>query len=319
MSFDTTPAHFASSGDPVLDRRYEWARAAFHEGDAAAAAEILDQTVAQNYGFLAAWHLFGRAQESLGRHEEAAAAWRHCLDLDPQDRLGVKLDLARIGALPAEEATSEAFSGALFDTYADRFDDHLTQSLHYNAPALLHDALKACCTNAGRPFRFATVYDLGCGTGLMGEVLREAAFFLAGCDVSAGMVARADAKRRSGGLPLYDKLAVAELTDFLKSRPDGAAGLVVAADVFVYLGELRPVLMQSARVLMPGGMLAFTVQSHDGPGVVVGEDRRFAHAQSWLRERLDEAGFDILAFDAVSTRQDRGKPVPGMLVVAMRR
>lgn len=312
-------AHFASSGDPVLDRRYEWARAAFDEGDAAAAAEILDQTVAQAYGFLAAWHLFGLAQEALGRHEEAATAWRHCLDLDADDRLGVKLDLARIGALPAEEATSEAFSGALFDSYANRFDDHLTQSLHYNAPALLHEALRACCDNAGRPFRFAAVYDLGCGTGLMGEVLREAATFLAGCDISAGMVARADAKRGAGGLPLYDKLAVAELTDFLKSRPDGAADLVVAADVFVYLGELRPVLMQSARVLAPGGLLAFTVQSHEGEGVVVGEDRRFAHAQGWLRERLDEAGFSILAFDAVSTRQDRGAPVPGFLVVAERR
>ena len=57
----------------------------------------------------------------------------------------------------------------------------------------------------------------------------------------------------------------------------------------------------------------------EGEGVVVGEDRRFAHAQGWLRTRLDEAGFTILAFDAVSTRQDRGAPVPGFLVVAERR
>ena len=39
--------HFASSGDPVLDRRYGRAKAALEDGDPQAAVEILDQTVAQ--------------------------------------------------------------------------------------------------------------------------------------------------------------------------------------------------------------------------------------------------------------------------------
>ena len=43
--------------------------------------------------------------------------------------------------MSAEDATSENFSGTLFDTYAERFDSHLVESLHYNAPALLKDAL----------------------------------------------------------------------------------------------------------------------------------------------------------------------------------
>ena len=67
------------------------------------------------------------------------------------------------------------------------------------------------------------------------------------------------------------KLAVAGLTSFLTSRPDQSADLVIAADVFVYLGELSAVFAQSARVLKPEGLLAFTVQSHAGDGVIVGE------------------------------------------------
>jgi predicted TPR repeat methyltransferase len=311
-------AHSASSGDPTLDRRFAWAEAAFKEGDAQACVEILDQTLAQAYHFTAAWHLYGLAQEALGHREEAATAWRQCLDLDPNDHFGARLDLARIGAMAAEDATSENFSGTLFDTYAERFDSHLTQALHYNAPALLKTALARICDNAGRPLRFDTILDLGCGTGLMGEAIREETGFLAGCDLSPRMIERARAKMRADGSPLYDKLAVAGLTAFLTSRPDACADLVIAADVFVYLGELGPAFAQSARVLKRGALFAFTVQSHDGDGVVVGADRRFAHAEEWLRQRLEEAGFTSVVVEPASTRQDRGAAVPGLLVVATR-
>ncbi|MCO5091770.1 methyltransferase domain-containing protein [Bosea sp. (in: a-proteobacteria)] len=319
MTDPGSTTHFASSGDPVLDRRYGWAEAALKDGDARAAVDILDQTLAEAYHFAAGWHLYGLAQEALGHQEEAATAWRQCLDLDPDDPFGARLDLARIGALPAEQATLEHFSGALFDAYADRFDSHLTQTLHYNAPDLLKAALIRCCSNAGRPFRFDIVYDLGCGTGLMGEAIHEQSGFIAGCDLSPRMIERARNKMAPDGTPLYDKLSVAGLTDFLASRPDHSADLVIAADVFVYLGDLAPCFAQSARVLEPGGLFAFTVQSHDGEGVVVGGDRRFAHAEAWLRERLTDAGLTPLCVEPASVRQDRGAPVPGLLVVAQKR
>jgi predicted TPR repeat methyltransferase len=313
----TTP--FASSGDPVLDRCYGRAEAALKDGDAQAAVEILDRTLAQAYHFSAAWHLYGRAQEALGHQEEAATAWRQCLDLDPEDHCGARLDLARIGALPAEQATSEHFSGAPFDAYADRFDSHPTQTLHEQTPDLMKAALIRCCSNAGRPFRFDTVYDLGCGTGLMGEAIHEQSGFIAGCDLSARMIERARTKTAPDGTALYDKLAVAGLTDFLASRPDHSADLVIAADIFIYRGELAPCFAQSARVLEPGGLLAFTVQSHDGEDVAVGEDQRFAHAEAWLRERLTDAGLTAICVEPASIRQDRGVPVPGLLVVAEKR
>jgi predicted TPR repeat methyltransferase len=318
MTEKGSTTHSASSGDPTLDRRYAWAEAALKDGDAAAAVEILDQTLAQAYHFTAAWHLYGQAQEALGRNEDAATAWRQCLDLDPNDHFGARLDLARIGAMPAEAATSENFSGVLFDGYAERFDSHLVESLHYNAPALLKDALARIQHNAGKPMRFDVVYDLGCGTGLMGEVIRAETGFLAGCDLSPRMVERARVKLTTAGAPLYDKLAVAGLTSFLASRPDQSADLVIAADVFVYLGELSAVFAQSGRVLKRGGVLAFSVQSHAGDGVIVGDDRRFAHAESWLRQRLDEAKLSVIAVEPASTRQDRGVAVPGLLVVAQK-
>jgi predicted TPR repeat methyltransferase len=172
------------------------------------------------------------------------------------------------------------------------------------------------CQQAERPLQFETVYDLGCGTGLMGAAIRGETRFLAGCDLSPRMIEQARAKRQSDGQPLYDKLATAGLTAFLASRPDASADLVIAADVFVYLGDLAPVFAQSARVLTRSGLLAFTVQSHDGDGVIVGADRRFAHAEAYLREALGAAGFTSIGIEAASTRVDRGLPVSGALVLA---
>ncbi|MGO4667140.1 methyltransferase [Bosea sp. 2YAB26] len=312
------PRFSTSSGDPRLDRRYEWAAAALSEGDAATAVDLLDQTLGEAPGFVAAWHLYGKAKAKLGSKEEAAEAWRQCLVLDDADHLGARLDLARIGAIPAELAASDAFSGRLFDEYAERFDSHLVESLSYHGPALLKDALARACAAQNRALSFAMTLDLGCGTGLMGEAIRAETEFLAGCDLSARMIEKARAKSRDDGGPLYDKLAVAGLVEFLASRRDASADLVIAADVFVYLGELAPAFAQTARVLTATGLVAFTVQDHDGEDVIVGEDRRFAHGERWLRRQLSEARLTPLLLEAASTRKDRGKPVPGLVVVAAR-
>ncbi len=84
------------------------------------------------------------------------------------------------------------------------------------------------------------------------------------------MIAKARAKN------LYDRLAVADLLDFLAAEPAESADLAVAADVFVYVGDLDPVFAASARVLEPDGLFAFTAQSlGEGAGFHVGEDLRF--------------------------------------------
>ena len=40
---------------------------------------------------------------------------------------------------------------------------------------------------------------------------------------------------------LYDRLVAADLVEFLHGEPAVSADLAVAADVFVYIGDLEPV------------------------------------------------------------------------------
>jgi predicted TPR repeat methyltransferase len=83
------------------------------------------------------------------------------------------------------------------------------------------------------------------------------------------------------------------------------------------LPERKPaVFREAARILAREGFLAFTVQAHEGAGIVLGEDARYAHGEPYLRSALDAAGLDPVVLEAVSTRMDRGEPVPGYLVVA---
>jgi predicted TPR repeat methyltransferase len=130
-----------------------------------------------------------------------------------------------------------------------------------------------------------------------------------GVDLSPKMLAKA---RRTS---LYDRLHEADLAGFLDSLGEGAADLVTAADVFVYLAALDAVFRNVRRVLRRDGLFAFTVQADEGEGFALGEDSRFAHGGPYLRDLAAVAGFEIVLFEAVSTREDRGEPVPGFVMV----
>jgi predicted TPR repeat methyltransferase len=301
---------FRSSGDLRADRRYEYARAAFDEGDPAAAADLARQVLELAPGFAVAHALLGRALIALGETEAAVSPFEQALALEPDDALGVRLDLARLGRVPAEAAITQGYVRALFDDYAPTFERHLVKNLSYCGPDLLADALRRAASKRFRPFRFGRALDLGCGTGLMGEALAGVCETLEGVDLSPRMLAKA-AKTRA-----YAALHEAELGSFLADCPDGSAELIVAADVFVYIADLAPIFRESARILTRDGFLAFTVQAHEAEGVALGEDARYAHGAAYLRGALGAAGFDTVLFEDVSTRMDRGEPVPGLLVVA---
>ena len=66
-------------------------------------------------------------------------------------------------------------------------------------------------------------------------------------------------------------LTVGEIADVSRRRGERKAHyhLVIAADVFVYIGDLAAVCAAVARVLAPDGLFGFTVETHEGEGVIV--------------------------------------------------
>ena len=62
-----------------------------------------------------------------------------------------------------------------------------------------------------------------------------------------------------------------------RARTIGCADLVIAADSLPYMPDLAPLSREVARVLDEGGLFAFTVETHDGDGVILRETLRYAH------------------------------------------
>jgi predicted TPR repeat methyltransferase len=293
-----------SSGDPLMDRRLEWARGLMEAGDAEGAAALLAETTAAAPDFLAAWFALGEASAQSGAVNDAAAAFRRVLALDPADRLGAGLRLTRLGGQPA--AMPAAYVRALFDQYAPRFDRELLDHLSYRGPAVLLAAIDAV---AGATTDFDRVLDLGCGTGLMGVAIRPRAGELVGVDLSPAMLAEARAKA------LYDRLTAADLMDFFADEAR-TFDLIVAADVLVYFPDLTPLLAAAGRVLTAGGLFAFTLERGSEPAL--GAGLRYAHSEGHLRAAAAAAGLGVRHLAAVSTRYEKGRPVEGLVAVLSR-
>jgi len=300
---------FLSSGDMIADRRFEFARDLQLKGDLVAAADLFAQAVELAPNFASAWFTLGEIREQLGQHDEAIAAFHQARAADSDDRHGASLRLMRLGAEQLSDMP-QAYVQALFDQYAPRFETSLVGDLGYRGPALLFRAVLAVRAAARKPAFFKRAIDLGCGTGLAATAFAKEVDRFTGIDLSPRMIERA---RATGH---YAELEVADMVQGLRSKPDASADLILAADAMVYVADLAPVLAEVSRVLAPCGLLAFTVETHRGEGVVIGGGLRYAHSAPYVRASVEAAGLKLSQCEDLSARNEDDVPAPGLVVVA---
>jgi len=302
---------FVTSGNMTADRRYEFAQQYFKRGDLDAAADVMAQAVELAPHFAAAWFALGEINDARGKREEAIAAFKKARDHDREDRHGASLHLMRLGA-EQMGAMPEAYVRTLFDQYAPEFNRALLETLNYRGPRVLRDAVREALKREGREEQFRRAIDLGCGTGLAARAFARTANEIVGYDISPGMIEQARQ------LQLYDHLAVADMVQALRGEADASADFVFSADAVVYLADLVPLVTEVARVLSVGGLLACTLETHEGEGVILGAGLRYAHSAAYIADTLTQAGLTQLHAARVSTRDESGVPVPGLVVVANR-
>ncbi len=250
----------------------------------------------------AAHHGLGLAFERLGRAEEAQESYREALRLKP-DAAGIFFDLAASAGGPPPTRAPAEYVASLFDRYAANFDAHLVDRLRYRTPDHLLRAVEAAGLSSD-----LDVLDLGCGTGLCGQIFRHRARTLTGVDLSAQMV---EAARQRG---IYDHLAVGEISETLRGRP-ASFDLILAADVFVYVGDLSGIFADAQRALRPGGLFAFSVEAHDGDGYVLRPTRRYAHSLGQIEDLASKNALLKLRADRAVLRTDDEKDVEGWVLV----
>src|SRR5471032_1350451 len=265
-----------------------------------------DRAIALRPRYPLAHQYRGNALRSLGRDADAIAAYREAL-AQGADAQHITYVLAAFGDADMPTGAPDDYVKTLFDNYADHFDRHLLDTLAYRTPALLDAAIRRHVAGDA-----LDTLDLGCGTGLFAPYLREYSRTLDGVDLSPKML---DKARRRG---VYDQLACAELGAFLAAQ-NGRYDLIVAADVFVYIGDLAPVFAQVHRVLRPHGGFCFSVEaSQDEEEVALGSSRRYAHSLPYLRRLADAHGFELLEAERQAGRRENDVDVMSYAVYLRR-
>ena len=252
----------------------------------------------------------GREEEELAVHQRIAVLAVAEMGLAAEDQgAAVVFELATIGMGEVPAQMPRGYTTALFDSYAPHFDKNLRDDLGYRAPEQLH----ACLSRAlGTPIPGSLdTFDLGCGTGLLGPLLRYGARRLDGVDCSPRMLDHARA------LGVYDELLEDDLTEALIQRPN-QYDVVTAADVFVYIGDIAPVLIAVASSLRPCGLVAFTVEvSGDdfGDDYQLTSSGRYEHAPVFVRKAAAAAGLTEVSSEAVILRKEHSSQIEGLVWV----
>lgn len=241
----------------------------------------------------------GQAQLDLGQTGDALKSFSRAAKLRPDDLYASHM----ASAIARTGAPDPGYVAELFDSYADTFDAHLTGKLEYRVPQALAALL------AEHPGTSGPVLDVGCGTGLMATVLPEALRPVDGIDIAPKMLAKA---RERG---IYRHLVAGDAATTLAAEPDltGPYGLIVSADVFIYIGEISALFALLAERLSSGGALAFSVELHDGEGIAIRSTGRFSHSRSYIHALAEANGLTVLAEKSHPIRLEREEPIPGLL------
>ncbi|MDB6102596.1 MAG: hypothetical protein JWO52_2595, partial [Gammaproteobacteria bacterium] len=287
--------------------------------------------------FANAWANLGMTLRARNASEEALVAWGRALELQPGmrniaisyghllyrlDRLPEALEfyarwqasdpddpipqhmLAAVGGAERPMRASDGYVRATFDDFAESFDRNL-EELGYRAPQMLFDAVMQSA--ALQPQHSLDVLDIGCGTGLCGPLLRPIARRLVGVDLSPNMLSKAAMRA------VYDQLNCAELTQWL-AECGQQFGLVVAADVLCYFGDLSAALANTRAVLAPGGCFACSLEAlpaaaADNPTspepFLLQPHGRYQHDRKHVEAALSAAGLDIVSISTQTLRHER--------------
>jgi len=113
---------------------------------------------------------------------------------------------------------------------------------------------------------------------------------------------------------IYDHLAVAEAAAALRGFRD-ALDLILAADVFIYVGNLEGIFSAAASALRAGGRLAFTIEAHAGDGFVLTATERYAHSLSYISKLAGEHGLIEEHVSSAVIRKEHSADVDGQVIV----
>ena len=249
----------------------------------------------------------------MGKLDAAAAHFNICLESNQEDPLGVRLLLARLGLEPIPVRASEALLNRLYIKRSKSWE----HASGYRGHELVAHALRKLSHRSN-----LDILDAGCGTGLVGGLVRELANRLDGIDMSSAMLEKAKEKG------IYDQLHQGDLVAFMVNNP-GSYDAITCAATLIHFGDLMPVFDAAAASLRDEGLFIFTLFPNDSEGnspeVVAAQDTElanggcYAHSPAYVRRLAEATGFVVEALDSEIHEYNRKGIAVMAIAVALRR
>lgn len=242
----------------------------------------------------------------MGEYDQAREGYKQILKLDPEHASARYMHAVLVGA-PVDVPPQEYIT-SLFDHYSDTFEEHLIEDLDYNLYLDLRVQFDAV---EEKKRLYDHCLDLGCGTGLAGEAFRTACVKLSGVDLSAKMIAQAEAKQ------IYNTLHVDDIIKYL-CNSDTRFDLFVATDVLIYLGDLHPLFQAAARRSAPGALFCLSTEKTLENEWVIKPTGRYAHHPDYVRTTAAKSGWKELLCVETKSRREADSWIHGNLFVLAR-
>ena len=271
----------------------------------------------------------GVLEKKRGSLLEAMKFFRKALDINPTDGHAL-VQLASISSheedgriLSEVKELDPGYVAGLFDGYSSRFESELVDVLKYVGHELVYNSLRDALPNATS---IHTIIDLGCGTGLLGELIATEMPWVAihGTDLSQRMVdISLERKIGSGGRSVYSTVSNLDASELLSNFDEASVDCVVASDVFIYIGDISNVLDECMKRLVEDGLIGFTVESYEptdaDSGLRLLPSGRFGHSKEYVYRIAEKRGFHVLSWKDAVLRQQSGKNVKGAAVILQKK
>lgn len=241
----------------------------------------------------------------IGKNEQAQVRMEELATLSPNS-VEIEYMLAAISGDNQPDQSPADYVISIFNGYAANFETALVDKLKYNVPELLDVALRKKLSNKKDQL---SILDLGCGSGLMGERLKDISSYMVGVDLSEKMLAQAEKKQ------IYDELLRNDILDTI-SVIDKKFDLVVAADVFIYIGELSKIFEKINYSMNEHGLFGFSIELTDSNAdYQLQPTGRYAQTTQYISELASNNNFYISSSDKAVVRMEQYKPVDGYIYI----
>ena len=258
---------------------------------------------------LSAHHNLAVLHYSEQDYEKAIPHLKKIIQINPHHQIATTLLNAYSGN--NQDTLSSIFISSLFDQYAFNYDEHLKTTLNYQAPSLSRNLLNAAATKENLSLSVGTCLDLGCGTGLMGIIMRDLATTLIGVDLSEGMIVKAKNNF------IYDKIIQQDVIEYLTNNTSKVE-YISAIELLNYLGsKIEDFIKLCSLSLSPGGWLLLTSEicfSNDKK--ILTRHARYAYNENYLLDLLKKNGFLIKETKKSGLRTGPDGEVIGLYIIS---